>query len=136
MRDADNSQVVTVRSLKRWDDGHTLPSLRQSKQGMGCATLEHNIRLDVCEAASCIEQLADGIARVQQQQRIRGKAADIDETRMAKVEGCGAGSQGRGWWQDPALEAAITAIKSDPNMNLAAFEHGCLLNTEGFTQLY
>ena len=55
VRDADNSQIVTVRSLKGWDDCHTLPSLRQSKQGVRCTTLEQNIGLDICKAASCVE---------------------------------------------------------------------------------
>jgi hypothetical protein len=136
MRYADDSQIVAVRSLKRWDDRHTLPSFRESKQGVRCAAFEQNIGPDVSEAASCVEQPPDGIAGVQQQQRMSGKAADFHETRLAELEGWGAGSQGLGWRQDPTLEAGITLIKSDAHMNFAAFEHGCLLSAEGFTQLY
>lgn len=65
MRYADNSQSVSVRSLKGGDDRYALPNLRQSKQGVRCTTLEQNVGLDVCEAARCVEQPPDGIARIQ-----------------------------------------------------------------------
>jgi len=65
MRYADNSQGISVRSLTGGDDRHTLPNFRQSEQGVRCATLEQNVRLDVCEAARRVEQPPDGIARVQ-----------------------------------------------------------------------
>src|SRR5262249_25072863 len=84
MRYADNLQIVAVRSLERWDDCHSLSHLRQSKQRVRCATLQQNIRLDVYEAASCVEQPPDAIPMVQQKQWIRGKAADIYETRMPR----------------------------------------------------
>jgi hypothetical protein len=93
----DSLQIVAVCSLEGWDDCHTLPNLRHSKQAVRCKTLEQNIWLDVCEAASCIDHPWDGIPRVQQQQRIRGKAADIYETRLAALDRCGAGSQGLSW---------------------------------------
>ena len=136
MRYPDNLQVVAVCSLEGWDDCHTLPNLRQSKQGVRCATLKQNIWLDVCEAASCVEQPPDGIPSVQQQQRIRGKAADIYEARLAELEGSGASSQGLSWWEDPTVKPRTTLFESDAEMNFAAFKHGCLLMTEGFTQLY
>src|SRR5215475_2214335 len=98
MRYMGNLQIVTVRSLQGGDDCHTVTDLRQSEQGVRCATLEQNIRLDVCEAASCVEQPPDGIPRVQQQQRIRGKTGDIYATRLTELEACSAGSQGLSWW--------------------------------------
>ena len=55
MRHAGNLQTVTVRSLKGWDDCHSVSNLRQSEQGVRCATLEQDIRLDICETASCVE---------------------------------------------------------------------------------
>jgi hypothetical protein len=136
MRDAGHLQIVTVRSLKGWDDCHTVPNFRQSEQGVWCATLKQNIWLDVCETASRVEQPPHRIASVQQQQRIRGKAANIYATRMAEFEGSGAGSQGLGCWQQPTVETWTTLFKSDAQMHFATFKHGCLLRTEGFTQLY
>lgn len=65
MRYADNSQSVSVRSLKGGDNRHTLPNLRHSEQRVRCTTLEHNIGLDVREAARCVEQPSDGIAGIQ-----------------------------------------------------------------------
>jgi hypothetical protein len=65
MRYSDNSQSVSVRSLKGGDDRYTLPNLCQSEQGVRCTTLEQNVGLDVCETARCIEQSPDGIARIQ-----------------------------------------------------------------------
>jgi len=98
MHYADDLQLVAVRSLERWDDCHTLPNFRQSKQSVRRATLEQNIRLDVREVTSSVEQPPDRITSVQQQQWIRGKAGDIDDTCMAEIERCGTGGQGRGWW--------------------------------------
>jgi hypothetical protein len=92
MRYAGDPQIVAVCSLQGWDDCHTLPDLRQSKQSMWCATLEQNIGLDICEAASRVEQAPNGIA-VQQQQRIGGKAPNINPTRIAEFEGCGSDGQ-------------------------------------------
>jgi hypothetical protein len=87
-------------------------------------------------AAGCIEQPANGIAGIQQQEWIRGKATDIHGTLTAKLDRCGACSQSVGWWQDPALETGIALIKSDADVNFAAFEHCCLLCTECFAQLH
>ena len=42
-----------------------LPGLGQREQGVGRAALEQNVGLDVCEAARCVEQPPDGIARIQ-----------------------------------------------------------------------
>jgi len=64
MRYTHDSQIVPICSLKGWNDCHTLPNLRQSKQDVGRPTLEQNIGLDVCEAAGCVKQPPDGIARV------------------------------------------------------------------------
>jgi len=89
---ADNPQSVSIRSLKGGDDRHTTANLGQSKQRVRCATLQQDVGSDVCEAASCVEQPPDGIARVQQQQRIRGKAANIDDTRVTEIEGRGSDS--------------------------------------------
>jgi len=98
MHYADDLQLVAVRSLERWNDCNTLSNFCQSKQSVRCATLEQNIRLDVREVASSVEQPPDGITTVQQKQWMGGKANDIDDTCMAKVERCGAGGQGPGWW--------------------------------------
>src|SRR5690242_17343646 len=51
---AYDSQFVSVSSLKGWNESHTLPNLRQSKQNVGRSTLEQNIGLYVCEAAGCV----------------------------------------------------------------------------------
>jgi len=135
MRDADDPHIIAVCSLQRWDDCHTLPNLRQSKQGVRCATLEQNVGFDIGETASGVEQPPNGIA-IQQQQRIGGKAPDIYLTRMAEFEGCGSDGQCLGWRQDATLEAGIKAwIKPDAHMNFAAFEHGRLFWTERFTEL-
>jgi len=94
---ACDSQFVSVSSLKGWNESHTLPNLRQSKQNVGRSTLEQNIGLYVCEAAGCVEQPPNGIAGIQQQEWIRGKTADIYRTLMAKLDGCGACSQSVSW---------------------------------------
>src|SRR5205085_11550929 len=127
---AEDPPSVPVRSLKRGDDRHTLADLGQRKQRVRCAALQQDIGPDVCEAASCVEQPPNGIARVQQQQRKRGKAANIYDTRLTEIERWGSDSQGVNWWQEPALEAGITLINSDAHVSLAAFEHGCLRGTE------
>jgi hypothetical protein len=100
------------------------------------ATLQQDIGPDVCEAASRVEQPAHGIAGVQQQQRKRGKAADIYDIRLTEIEGRGSDSQGVNRWQDPALEARVTLINSDAHVSLAAFKHGGLRRTEGFSEKY
>jgi hypothetical protein len=64
MHYSDDLQLVAIRSLKRWDDCHSLPNFRQSKQSVRCATLEQNIRLNVREVASSVKQTPDGITRV------------------------------------------------------------------------
>jgi hypothetical protein len=92
MGHADDLQSVSVRSLKRGDDRHTAANFGQGKQGVRCATLQQDIGPDVCEAASCVEQPPDGIAGVQQQQRIRGKVVDIYNTGLAEIEGWGSDS--------------------------------------------
>jgi hypothetical protein len=133
---AGNTQGVSVGSLKRGDDRHTMTNLGQSKQCVRGATLEQDIGSDVCEAAGCVEQPADRIAGVQQQQRIRRKTADIYDARLPESDGWSSDSQGVNRRQDTALEAGITLIKSDAHMSLAAFEHGCLRRTEGFSEMY
>jgi hypothetical protein len=92
MGHADDLQSVSVRSLKRGNDRYTTANFGQSKQRVRCATLQQDIGPDVCEAASCVEQPPDGITRVQQQQRISGKVADIYNIRLTETEGLGSDS--------------------------------------------
>jgi hypothetical protein len=89
---AGDPQIVSVRSLKRGDDRHTTANFGQSKQRVRCATLQQDIGPDVCKATSCVEQPPDGVARVQQQQRIGGKAPDIYDTRLTEIDGWGSDS--------------------------------------------
>lgn len=136
MGHAEDPQSVSVRSLKRGDDRHTMADLGQSKQRVRCATLQQDIGPDVGETASRVEQPPDRIARVQQQQRKSGKAADIYDPRLTEIEGWGSDGQGVNRWQQPALEAGIALINSDAHVSLAAYEHGCLRRTEGFSEAY
>jgi len=133
---ASNSHRVSVRSLKRRDDRHTLPNLGQSQQRVRCATLQQNIGPDVCKAARRIEQPPDRIAGVQQQQRIGGKTADIYDARLTEIEGAGSDSQGIDGRQDPTVEARITLIKSDADVCLATLKNFCLSRTERFHELH
>jgi hypothetical protein len=133
---AGDPHGVSVRSLKRRDDRHAMTDLGQRKQRVRCAALQQDIGSDVREAASGVKQPADGIPRVQQEQRIGGKVADIYHTRPTEIEGWRSDGQGISWWQEATLEGGIASIKSDAHVNLAAFEHGRLRRTEGFSELY
>ena len=50
---------------------------------------------------------------------------------MAKLERSGAGGQNLIRWQYATLEASITLIVSNADVNLAAFQNGGLFATEG-----
>jgi len=132
---AGDPHGVSVRSLQRRDDRHAMSDLGQRKQRVRCATFQQNIGPDVGEAASGVEEDPDRIARVQQQQRIRDKVADIYDTRPTEIDGWRSDSQGVGWWQEAALEPGVGSIKSDAHMSFTAFEHRCLRRTESFGDL-
>lgn len=136
MRYAGNAHSVSIGSLKGGDDRDTLADLGQSQQRVRRATLQQDIGPHVGEAAGCVEQPADGIAGVQQQQRKGGKGADIDDARATEIEGWGGDRQGVDRWQNPALEAGIALINSDAHVSFAAFEQGRLRRTEGFGEMH
>jgi len=92
MRYAGNAHFVAIRSLKGWDDRHTLPGLCQGQQRVRCAALEHDLGMDFCQAAGRVEQAADGIAG-RQQERVGDKPLDRYDTGFAKFDGCGTDSQ-------------------------------------------
>src|SRR5262245_5503118 len=127
---ADDSQGMAICSQDRRNDRHSLAGLGEGKQGVRRAALEHNIWLDVGETAGGIEQSADRVPRVQQQQRIRRQAADIDYPGLAKLERSSAGGQNLIRRQYQALEARIARIVSDADINLAALQHGSLIATK------
>src|SRR5262249_683997 len=133
---ADDSQCMAIRSQDRRNDRHALAGLREREQGMRCAALEHNVWLDVCETASCIEQSANRVTRAQYQHRIECQAADIDHAGVTKLERRSAGGQNLVRRQSQALEAWIARIVSDADMNLAALQHGSLIATKSFGQFY
>src|SRR5262249_11221896 len=64
---AHDSQRMAIRSQQRGNDRYPLAGLGKREQGVRRAALEHNIGLDVRETASCVEQSANRITRVQQQ---------------------------------------------------------------------
>jgi len=126
---------VSVRPLERRDDRHAMADLGQRKQRVRCATFQQDIGSDVREAASGVEQLADGIATVQQEQRTGGKVAHVYHTRATEIERWRSDRQGISRRQEAALEAGIASIKSDADVNLAAFEQRRLRKTESFRDL-
>ena len=92
MHDAGDAHVEAIGPLQRGDDRHTLPSLCQGQQRVRCAAFEQNFRMDFGQAASRVEQAADGIAG-RQQERVGGKSLDRYDTGLAQFGGCGTDSQ-------------------------------------------
>jgi hypothetical protein len=92
MHDAGDAHFEAIGSLQGGDDRHTLPSLCQGQQRVRCAALEQNFRMDFGQAASRVEQAADGIAG-RQQERVGGKPLDRYDTGLAQFGGCGTDSQ-------------------------------------------
>jgi hypothetical protein len=68
MSDSSGLQPITVGPEHGRDDGDPLPRFSEREQCVRRAALEQNIRLDVCNTAGRIEQPANRVAGVRQQQ--------------------------------------------------------------------
>ena len=86
MSDSRDFQLVTVGPEHGRDDGDPLPSFSKREQRVRRAALEQNIWLDVGNTAGRIEQPANRVAGVQQQQGMGCERNDIDHAAAAQLE--------------------------------------------------
>ena len=73
-----------MRSEGRRNDGYTVLGFGEHEQGMGGAAFEPNVGPEPREAAGCIKGSAKPVPAIQQQQRIRREASNLDRAAAAK----------------------------------------------------
>ena len=87
MHDASDSQPVPIGPQYGRNDGHPLPGFREREQCVRRAALEQNIGLDIGNVTGRIEQPANGVPGVQQQQRMgrKGNESRTTDSRPDRV---------------------------------------------------
>ena len=124
---AEDPQRIAICSQERRNDRHALPGFRERQQGVGRAAFEQDVGFDVCQTARRIELHAHRVARLQQQQWMGRKAADVDHFAGSNVERWIARGQDLVRQQRVAREGGIdTLIVPDAQVHVAAFQQGHL----------
>jgi hypothetical protein len=93
------------------------------------AAFEQDVRLDIGKTAGRIEQPANRVTGVQQQQGMWGKGHDINRSTAAELQRRGVGGEdiiGRQW---DAIEPRVhTLVVPDADMNFAALQQRHLIH--------
>ena len=84
IHNASNLQIVTMRSEGGRNDGYPVLSFGESQQGMWRAGFEPNVGFEAREAAGCVKGSAKAVPAIQQEQRVRCQARNLDRALAAK----------------------------------------------------
>lgn len=120
-------QIVAMGGHDRWHNRDAVAGLCERQQRVGGAALKRNMWLELSDAAGGVKCRAHGEAAIEEQKRIRCKAANIHHCVIRKLESTIAGRNKLQRGKPNRLERMIAGLNrsrgADRDVNLAAFEH-------------
>ena len=101
-----------MRSERGRNDGYPVLGFGESQQGMWRAGFEPNVGFEAREAAGCVKGSAKAVPIIQQEQRVRCKARNLDRALAAKRHRWMAGGKELSRFQ--CLAPELPVVQRDP----------------------
>src|SRR5215831_21422122 len=84
IQDANNFQIVPMRSEGRCNDGYPVLGFGENQQGMWRTAFEPNVGPEAREPARCVKSSAKPVSAIQQEQRMSRQPSDLDCATVTK----------------------------------------------------